>query len=115
MKPINMENLLSHSIGISNSYYRPTENELLDDYLKAVDSLTIDKTNNNKHLEKEVEVLREKNENNEHLIKSRLKEKDDALVTLSDQVMRLMREVHLFGYLFPVKITNIGNTVFIVL
>jgi hypothetical protein len=56
-----MENLLSHSIGISNSYYRPTENELIDDHLKAVDSLTIDKTNNNKHLEKEVEVLREKN------------------------------------------------------
>ncbi len=93
MKPINIEKLLSHSIGISNSYYRPTENELLDDYLKAVDSLTIYKTNNNKHLEKEVEVLRERNENNEHLIKSRLKEKDDLLVTLSDHVMRLMREV----------------------
>jgi hypothetical protein len=53
--------LISHSIGISNSYYRPTENELLEDYLKAVDSLTINKTSNNKKLEKEIEVLREKN------------------------------------------------------
>jgi hypothetical protein len=35
MKPINIEKLLSHSIGISNSYYRPTENELLEDYLKV--------------------------------------------------------------------------------
>ena len=26
MKPINIEKLLSHSIGISNSYYRPTDN-----------------------------------------------------------------------------------------
>src|SRR4051812_3010651 len=35
MKPINIEKLLSHSIGIRNSYYRPTENELLEDYLKV--------------------------------------------------------------------------------
>ena len=43
MKPINIEKLLSHSIGISNSYYRPTENELLEDYLKVADLLIIDK------------------------------------------------------------------------
>jgi hypothetical protein len=72
MKPINIEKLLSHSIGIINSYYRPTEKELSDDYLKGVDSLTTNKTNNNEHLEKEGEEVREKNENNEHLIKSRL-------------------------------------------
>jgi hypothetical protein len=44
MRPINIEKLLSHSIGISNSYYRPTENELLEDYLKVVDLIRIDKT-----------------------------------------------------------------------
>ncbi len=59
MKPINVEILLSHNVGISNSYYRPTENELFEDYLKVVDSLTFDKKNN-KHLEKEVEELRKK-------------------------------------------------------
>ena len=41
MKPINIEKLMNHSIGISNSYYRATENEVLEDYLKAIDSLTI--------------------------------------------------------------------------
>jgi hypothetical protein len=35
--------LLSHSIGISNSYYRPTDTELLEDYLKVSDLLMIDK------------------------------------------------------------------------
>jgi hypothetical protein len=45
MKPINIEKLLSHSIGISNSYYRPTENELLEDYLRVMDLLSIDKEN----------------------------------------------------------------------
>jgi hypothetical protein len=92
MKPINIEKLLSHSIGISNSYYRPTENELLEDYLKAVESLTINKTNNNKKLEKEIEDLREKNESNEYTIRPKMQEKDDAYIALSDQVMKLMEE-----------------------
>jgi integrase len=35
MKPINIENLMGHSTGISDSYYRPTENDLLEDYLKC--------------------------------------------------------------------------------
>ena len=43
MKPINIEKFLSHSIDISNSYCRPTENELLEDYLKVIDLLSIDK------------------------------------------------------------------------
>ena len=33
MKPINIEKLMGHSIGISGSYYRATENELLEDYV----------------------------------------------------------------------------------
>ena len=43
MKPINIENLMGHSTGISDSYYRPTENDLLQDYLKCIDALTIQK------------------------------------------------------------------------
>jgi hypothetical protein len=41
MKSINIEILMWHSTGISDSYYRATEDELLEDYLKAVDFLTI--------------------------------------------------------------------------
>lgn len=41
MKPINVELLMGHSVGLSDSYYRPTEKELLDDYLRAVPFLTI--------------------------------------------------------------------------
>jgi hypothetical protein len=41
MKPINIENLMGHSTGIGDSYYRPTENDLLQDYLKCIDALTI--------------------------------------------------------------------------
>ena len=41
MKSINIEILMGHSTGISDSYYRATEDELLEDYLKAVDFLTL--------------------------------------------------------------------------
>jgi hypothetical protein len=41
MKSINIEILMGHSTGISDPYHRATEDELLEDYLKAVDFLTI--------------------------------------------------------------------------
>ncbi|MEO9319231.1 MAG: site-specific integrase [Nitrososphaera sp.] len=41
MKPINVETLMGHSVGISDSYYRPAESELLSDYVKVSDSLSI--------------------------------------------------------------------------
>jgi hypothetical protein len=54
MKPINIENLMGHSTGISDAYYRPTENDLLEDYLKCVDAITI---NDEKTLLTKVEDL----------------------------------------------------------
>jgi hypothetical protein len=42
MKSINI--LMGHSAGISDSYYRATD-ELLEDYLKAFDFLTISTEN----------------------------------------------------------------------
>ena len=36
MKPINVEATMGHDLGISQSYWKPTEREVLDDYLKAV-------------------------------------------------------------------------------
>jgi integrase len=44
MGPVNVETLMAHSTGMSDHYYRPTEHDLLKDYLKAVDNLTIDNT-----------------------------------------------------------------------
>jgi hypothetical protein len=82
MKPINIEKLLSHSIGISDSYYRATEGELLDDYLKAIDSLTIDERNK---LKKRIDKLEEKNENEDYIIKARLHEKDEQIKSLLEK------------------------------
>jgi integrase len=41
VKPIITEMLMGHTIGVSNSYMKPTETELIDEYRKAIPNLTI--------------------------------------------------------------------------
>jgi integrase len=53
------EMLLGHSIGLGNSYYRPHPDELLQEYLNCVDSLTI---NDEHRLKRRVEILEVKKE-----------------------------------------------------
>lgn len=48
------EMLLGHSIGMDDKYYRPTPAQLLEEYLKAVDLLTINEEN---RLRRKVEEL----------------------------------------------------------
>ena len=62
MKPINVELTMGNDIGVSASYYKPTEHEMLEDYLKAVDILTI--CNDNAVLQKEVAELQQKSKDN---------------------------------------------------
>lgn len=104
MKSINIEILMGHSIGISDSYYRVTENELLQDYLKIVDSLTISKESK---LDKQINKVIEQATTETNLINSELYNKNqeilclnernssnsDAIAALSDQVMKLEKEM----------------------
>jgi integrase len=67
MQPINIEELMNHSTGISDSYYRVTESQLLEDYLNAVPFLTISPENRlvleNQEIKLRNDILeREKNE-----------------------------------------------------
>jgi hypothetical protein len=75
MKSINVEITMGHNIGITASYYKPNEKEVLDDYLKAVDLLTI--SQNNAILDKKVKELQEQNKNTDYIIKGKLQEKDE--------------------------------------
>jgi hypothetical protein len=74
MKPINIEILLSHSIGISSCYYRPTETELLEDFLKISDLLVIDKE---AKLERELRT-------SEQQIKEKLQERDEQIIKIRE-------------------------------
>jgi hypothetical protein len=69
---------MGHNIGITASYYKPNEIEILDDYLKAVDLLTF--SQNDKILEKKVKELEEQNKNIDYIIKGKkLQEKDEQI------------------------------------
>lgn len=48
------EMLLGHKIGLAGAYYKPTEQEMLNEYLKAIDALTVDPAN---RLQRKVESL----------------------------------------------------------
>jgi len=105
MKSINIEILMGHSIGISDSYYRITENELLIDYLKVVDLLTINSYN--QHLNIELQKLTEDKREKDIMVQAELERRavelenlrdqevvnKESITLLSDQVALLVEEI----------------------
>jgi integrase len=83
VKSINVSILMSHDTGITQHYYKPREEELLEDYIKALDLLTIN--SDNLVLNKQIHKLEEKNKENEYVIKGKLQEKDEQIKSLTDQ------------------------------
>jgi seryl-tRNA synthetase len=84
MRPINVELTMGHDIGVSASYYKPTEHEILEDFLKAVDILTI--CNDSKVLQKEIAELQQKGKDNEYIIRGKLQEKDEEMNSMKQQL-----------------------------
>jgi hypothetical protein len=75
VRRINIENLMGHSMGISDLYYRATENEFLEGFLKSDPLLTIME----KIIvlqKKQVVELKEKSKDYEYIIRSKLQTKD---------------------------------------
>lgn len=84
MNRTNVEYLMGHSLGISQSYYKPVEKDVLADYLKAVDLLTIDSNDKSTTLlQKQVTELTEKSKEENYLIKGKLAEKEKEIEVLA--------------------------------
>jgi hypothetical protein len=106
MKSINIEILMGHSIGISDSYYKITQDDLLTEYLKASDYLMV---SNENQLQMQHEKIQLQNHNDIKSIKGKLIEKEnvievlnrndqnkmDAISALSDKIQDLMLEIEL--------------------
>jgi integrase len=95
MRSINIETLMGHSLGLSDSYYRPTEEEILNDYLNAANALTL---GNFHEMQEKLEELIVKTEDSDRNTKGQLEEKDQAIVALSDQVMKLSNEIDMLKH-----------------
>lgn len=59
MKSLHVEILMGHSVGLADNYYRPQEEELLEEYLKAVPELTIFEERPPEVTGEEIESIRE--------------------------------------------------------
>lgn len=76
--------LMDHSLGESQNYHRPTEQELVEDYLKAINGLTINEEN---RLKIKVELLEsEKNEI------TRLRNELDGIKAMMNGLSKMKRE-----------------------
>jgi len=77
----NVELLMGHSasMGLKKNYYKPTENMLLDDYLKAVNLLTLNDTN----LKLQIQMQEQDLKNAE------------IITTMSDELLTLRKEVEI--------------------
>jgi integrase len=64
--------------------YRPLEKDVLQDYLKAVDELTID--GDTKLLQKQVAELEEKRRDSDYIIQAKLREKEGEIEELKSQM-----------------------------
>ena len=104
MKSINIEILMGHSIGISDSYYKITQDDLLTEYLKASDYLMV---SNENQLQKQYDNIQLQNHNDIKLVKGKLFEKEneievlnrndqnksDAIAALADKIDELVLEI----------------------
>ena len=110
MKPINIELLLSHSVGISNSYYRPTENDILKDYLKICDFLSIDKENK---LQQEFNKLREDKNKENYTIIAKIQDKEDKINKLleRDQITEVIANLSDKLMILTQKLLSLENRI----
>jgi len=87
---IKIELLMGHSLGVSDSYVRFTEEQILEDYLKIVDHLTVNQTIVliNKSLKKQEETI----QNSLKDLEGRHRKEMDALHEKYRGDMRLLKE-----------------------
>jgi hypothetical protein len=93
---------MGHNIGVSSSYYKPKQHEVLLDYLKVVDDLTIKEENK---LSKEIQELQEKSLEKDYIITGKLVEKDEQinqLIKKQEKFEQLIQSIIDSGQLKPV-------------
>ena len=92
-----IELMLGHKLpGMRSHYMKPDVNTLLEGtkevkgYIAAIDSLTI---NDENRLSKQVQELKEKNQDSEYVIKGKLQEKEEQIKKLEESVAFLSRQI----------------------
>ena len=93
MMHVNVEVLMGHRLGIADSYYKPTKEQLLTDYLKAVPYLTINSDIDKSVLQKQMVELIEKSKEENYIIKGKLAEKEKEIQAAAREAEQTKREL----------------------
>jgi hypothetical protein len=83
--------LTGHSIGVRGRYLNYSEDDLLQEYLKAVDLLTINETN---RLKKKVDVLKDK-EHEIQSLKQSIKSYESQMVDFTERQNKMQSQIQL--------------------
>lgn len=102
LNPEIRELLLGHRIGLASSYYRPTEEEMLTEYGKAIDQLTIDPSN---RLKREVKQLNEK-QDEITLMKIKHEREMQQMDQKLDNIMAIIRQNPKLASVKPESLKN---------
>ncbi|MGD1838537.1 MAG: hypothetical protein ACPKPY_10840 [Nitrososphaeraceae archaeon] len=82
MRSINIEILLGHNIGVSSSYYKPKEQEVLNDFLKA-NGFIINEEN---RLKSKITEMKDKEKVQDYIINKKMMEKDRQIEGLQQSI-----------------------------
>ena len=85
------EKLMGHKKNqeLDFNYFRPSETQLLEEYLKVVEALTI---NEESKLSKQIQELQTNNEDKDYVIKGKLQEKDTEIKGMKEQINEMNKK-----------------------
>ncbi len=90
IKPVVAELLLGHSLGLGDSYLRFTQEEIMEEYIKALDNLTI---NDENRLKLQIDILTSKAQNTEQIIDAKIAEKDIEIRNMQQQIKTILAAI----------------------
>jgi len=89
--------LMNHDIGLEKSYFKPTVNDLLEGsdkmpgYIQIMNAVTINEEN---RLSKQIQELKEKNEDKDSIINGKLQEKESESIKYHELEKRYERDMN---------------------
>jgi integrase len=104
VRPALKEMFMGHSIGLDDNYFKPSENDILQEYLKAVDYLTINEEN---RLKRKVEELTNKGDEIDN-IKVKHEQDLNDLRKQMDHVISMVQQNPMLAYVKPEALVKKG-------
>jgi hypothetical protein len=102
MKLLNVKMFMGHDTGLEKSYYKPSEKELLDDYLRAVDFLSI---GNETKIQSKINELTEK-QNEIELMKIKHEREMQAVNERINHILSMVQQNPKLAHIKPEALIN---------